>query len=74
MKILFECKDGSHVVELHKKRLYAKVASNSKTPVVYSNNFSVLLNPGTFQEYKGEDAMLAKHVEKIIADDLKKAM
>lgn len=73
MKILFECKDGSHVVELHEKRLYAKVAPDSKTPV-YSNNFSGLLNPGTFQEYKGEDAMLTKHVEKIIADDLKKVM
>lgn len=73
MKILFECDGGSYVVEVIPNRLYAKVALDKDIPV-YDGNYSLLINPGSFHEYRGEEAMLQNRVEKIITEDLKKAM
>ena len=74
MKILFECDNGAYVVEVHPERLYAKVEEDKHLPVRYSSTVSPLLNPASFHEYRGEDAMLQKRLDKTIADDLKKAM
>lgn len=75
MKILFECNNGAYVVEVHEKRLYAKVEPDNKNqPVHYSSTISPLLNPASFHEYREDDAMLQKKLDKIISDDLKKAM
>lgn len=74
MKILFECDNGAYVVEVHPERLYARVEENKNMPVRYSSTISPLLNPASFHEYRGEDAMLQKKLDKTVADDLKKAM
>ena len=74
MKILFECNNGAYVVEVHPKRLYAKVEADKNMPVRYSSTISPLLNPSGFHEYRESDAMLQKKMEKAISDDLKKAM
>lgn len=73
MKIMFECNDGCYVVEVQPKRLYAKVNPDKEEPM-YSSNYSLMLNPGSFHEYKGEDAMVENRVEKIVKEDLKKAV
>ena len=73
MKILFECDNGDTVVEICEKRLYAKVLAKGNTPT-YSSEFSSMLNPAAFHEYKGENGMLENRIEKIITTDLKKAM
>ena len=74
MKILFECDNGAYVVEGHSGRLYAKVEADKAVPIRYSSTISPLLNPASFHEYRGEDAMLQKKLDKAVADDLKKAM
>lgn len=74
MKILFECDNGAYVVEVHSERLYARVEEDKNMPVRYSSTISPLLNPASFHEYRGEDAMLQKKLDKTVADDLKKAM
>lgn len=74
MKILFECNNGAYVVEVHEKRLYAKIEPGSKKPIHYSSTISPLLNPASFHEYRGDDAMLQKKIDKMVADDMKKAM
>ena len=74
MKILFECDNGAYVVELHPERLYAKVDADKNVPIRYSTTVSPLLNPASFHEYREEDAMLQKKIDKLVADDLKKAM
>lgn len=74
MKILFECDNGAYVVEVHPERLYARVEEDKNMPVRYSSTISPLLNPASFHEYRGEDAMLQKKLDKTVADDLKKAM
>lgn len=74
MKILFECDNGAYVVEVHPERLYARVEEDKNIPVRYSSTISPLLNPASFHEYRGEDAMLQKKLDKTVADDLKKAM
>ena len=74
MKILFECDNGAYVVEVHSARLYAKVEKDKALPIRYSSTISPLLNPASFHEYRDEDAMLQKKLDKAVADDLKKAM
>lgn len=74
MKILFECDNGAYVVEVHPERLYAKVETEKDMPIRYSSTISPLLNPASFHEYREEDAMLQKKLDKAVADDLKKAM
>ena len=74
MKILFECDNGAYVVEVHSDRLYAKVEKDKALPIRYSSTISPLLNPASFHEYRDEDAMLQKKLDKAVADDLKKAM
>ena len=74
MKILFECDNGAYVVEVHDGRLYAKVEKDKALPIRYSSTISPLLNPASFHEYRDEDAMLQKKLDKAVADDLKKAM
>ena len=74
MKILFECDNGAYVVEVHAGRLYAKVEKDKALPIRYSSTISPLLNPASFHEYRDEDAMLQKKLDKAVADDLKKAM
>lgn len=74
MKILFECDNGAYVVEVHSGRLYAKVEKDKALPIRYSSTISPLLNPASFHEYRDEDAMLQKKLDKAVADDLKKAM
>ena len=71
MKILFECNNGAYVVEIHPQRLYAKVEADKKAPIHYSSTVSPLLNPASFHEYREEDPMLQKRLEKAIADDMK---
>lgn len=73
MKILFECNNGAYVVELHPERLYAKVEEDKNIPVRYSPTISSLLNPASFHEYREENPMLQKKLEKIVSEDLKKA-
>ena len=43
-------------------------------PIRCSSTISPLLNPASFHEYRDEDAMLQKKLDKAVADDLKKAM
>ena len=74
MKILFECDNGAYVVEVHGGRMYAKVEKDKALPIRYSSTISPLLNPASFHEYRDEDAMLQKKLDKAVADDLKKAM
>lgn len=73
MKILFECDDGAYVAEVIEARLYARVHPE-KNEIVYSGGFNLLLNPASFHEYKGQDKMLQNKVDKMISEDLKKAM
>ena len=74
MKILLKCDNGAYVVEVHSGRLYAKVEKDKALPIRYSSTISPLLNPASFHEYRDEDAMLQKKLDKAVADDLKKAM
>jgi hypothetical protein len=74
MKILFECDNGAYVVEVHEKRLYAKIEEDKNKPIRYSETISPLLNPASFHEYRGEDAMLQKKLDRAVADDMKKVM
>lgn len=74
MKILFECDGGAYVLEVLPQRLYAKVETDKSLPIRYSETFSPLLNPASFHEYHGEDAMLQKKLDKAVVDDLKKVM
>lgn len=74
MKILFECDNGAYVVEVHPQRLYAKVEADKNTPIRYSPTVSPLLNPASFHEYRDEDSMLQKKMDKAVSEDLKKAM
>lgn len=73
MKILFECDDGTYVVEVLPSRLYSKVHPE-KGELFYDGGYNLLLNPGSFHEYRGEDKMLQNKIEKMISDDLKKVM
>ena len=74
MKILFECDNGAYVVEVRPQRLYAKVEADKAMPIRYSSTISPLLNPASFHEYRDEDSMLQKKLDKAISEDLKKAM
>lgn len=74
MKILFECDNGAYVVEVHPQRLYAKVEADKNMPIRYSSTTSSLLNPASFHEYRGDDTMLQKKLDKVVGEDLKKAM
>lgn len=74
MKILFECDNGAYVVEVHPERLYAKVETEKDMPIRYSSTISPLLNPASFHEYREEDAMLQKKLDKVVGDDLKKVL
>lgn len=74
MRILFECDNGAYVVEVHPGRLYARVEEDKTMPIQYSSTISPLLNPASFHEYREEDAMLQKKLDRAVADDLKKAM
>lgn len=74
MKILFECDGGAYVVEVHSERLYAKVETEKDMPIRYSSTISPLLNPASFHEYREEDAMLQKKLDKAVGDDLKKVL
>lgn len=73
MKILFECDDGAYVVEVLPSRLYSRVHPE-KGELFYDGNYSLLLNPASFHEYRGEEKMLQNKIEKMISDDLKKVM
>ena len=73
MKILFECNDGTYVVEVISSRLYAKVHPD-KEDIHYDGKYNLLLNPAGFHEYREEEAMLQNKINKLISDDLKKAM
>lgn len=74
MKILFECDNGAYVVEVHPERLYARVETEKDMPVRYSPTISPLLNPASFHEYREEDAMLQRKLDKAVVDDLKKVV
>ena len=74
MKILFECDNGAYVVEVHPQRLYAKVEEDKNMPIRYSSTISPLLNPASFHEYRGDDAMLQKKLDRAVADDFKKVL
>ena len=74
MKILFECDGGAYVLEVLPQRLYAKVETDKNIPIRYSETFSPLLNPASFHEYREEDAMLQKKLDKVVAEDLKKVL
>lgn len=74
MKILFECDNGAYVVEVHPERLYARVETEKDLPIKYSSTISPLLNPASFHEYREEDAMLQKKLDKAVGDDLKKVL
>lgn len=74
MRILFECDNGAYVVEVHPERLYAKVETEKDMPIKYSSTISPLLNPASFHEYREEDAMLQKKLDKAVGDDLKKVL
>ena len=74
MKVLFECDNGAYVVEVLPQRLYAKVEEDKNMPIRYSSTVSPLLNPASFHEYRKEDAMLQKRLDRAVADDLKKVM
>lgn len=69
MKILFECNDGAYVVEVLPSRLYARIHPD-KGEVRYDGNYSLLLNPASFHEYRGKDKMLQNRIDKLIAEDL----
>lgn len=69
MKILFECDDGAYVVEVLPSRLYARVHPD-KEEVRYDGNYSLLLNPASFHEYRGKDKMLQNRINKLISEDL----
>lgn len=73
MKILFECNNGAYVVEVLPQRLYAKVEADKNAPIRYSATTSSLLNPASFHEYREEDVMLQKKLDKVISEDLKRA-
>lgn len=73
MKILFECNDGAYVVEVLPSRLYARVHPD-KGEITYDGSYSLLLNPASFHEYRGQDKMLQNRVDKLITEDLKKVM
>lgn len=74
MKILFECDGGAYVLEVLPQRLYAKVEADKNLPIRYSETFSPLLNPASFHEYRGDDSMLQKKLDKTVAEDLKEVM
>ena len=74
MQILVECDNGPYAVQLHSSRLYAKMEKDTALQIRYSSTISPLLNPASFHEYRDEDAMLQKKLDKAVADDLKKAM
>lgn len=74
MRIMFECNNGAYVVEVLPERLYAKVEEDKNMPIRYSSAISPLLNPASFHEYRGEDSMLQKKLDKVVADDLKKVL
>lgn len=74
MKVLFECDNGAYVVEVLPQRLYAKVEEDKNMPIRYSSTVSPLLNPASFHEYRGEDTMLQKKLDKAVAEDLKKVI
>lgn len=74
MRILFECDNGAYVVEVHPERLYARVETEKDLPIKYSSTISPLLNPASFHEYREEDAMLQKKLDKAVGDDLKKVL
>ena len=74
MKILFECDNGAYVVEVHSGRLYAKVEEDKALPIRYSSTISPLLNPASFHEYRGEDAMLQKKLDKALTKTQKKSL
>lgn len=73
MKILFECDNGTYVVQIFEGRLYAKVDPDNDR-VDYHNQYNLLLNPGTFHEYRKKDTMLQNRIKKIITGDLEKAL
>lgn len=73
MKILFECDDGSYVVELCKHRLFAKIPDKKDVLPTYSTVVSKLLNPGSFHEYRGKNnKMLETRLKNRLKDDLEK--
>lgn len=74
MKVLFECDNGAYVVEVLPQRLYARVEEDKNMPIHYSSTVSPLLNPASFHEYRGEDTMLQKKLDKAVAEDLKKVI
>lgn len=74
MKILFECDNGAYIVEVLAQRLYAKIDQDKHAPIRYSSTVSPLLNPASFHEYREEDSMLQKKLDKVVSEDLKKAM
>ena len=66
--------DSKKSTKYNTGRLYAKVEKDKALPIRYSSTISPLLNPASFHEYRDEDAMLQKKLDKAVADDLKKAM
>lgn len=72
MNIMFECNDGSYVVEVLPSRLYAKV-NLDKDIIAYDDSYNLLLNPASFHEYRGEDKMLYNKIDKLIREDLEKS-
>lgn len=69
MKIKFACDDGSYVVEIFPGRLYAKVHPDKGHPPLYDGNYNLLLNPGSFHEYREKDQMLENRIADIIHDE-----
>ena len=71
MKILFECDDGSYVVEVRPQRLYAKIPEGKTAVPAYSTVISNLLNPGSFHEYHGKNnKMLETRLRNVLKHDL----
>ena len=72
MKILFECDDGNYIVEVLPTRLYAKIHPE-REDLFYGDKFNLMLNPGSFHEYREGDKMLQNRIDKLIREDLQKA-
>ena len=73
MKILFECDNGCYVVQIFEGRLYAKVDPD-KGDIIYDGHYNLLINPGSFHEYRKKDTMLQNRLKKLITEDLEKAV
>ena len=70
MKIVYELDNGSYVLEIKEKRLYALIEKLSDTPK-YSSNGREYLTAGHFHEYRDTDIEFENAMYDLVRADLK---